>query len=592
MFESRRRSRRIGKRWLLIVAQLLPFAALAQTTAPILSSNDRIHPVVNSAGMVATQEARATAVGVEILRRGGNAVDAAVAVGFTLAVTLPRAGNLGGGGFMLVHDEGSRRTVAIDYRKMAPAGATRDMYLNSDGDVDKRRARYSHLSVGVPGTVSGLLTALRKFGTMSAKDVIAPAAAMAEHGIVVTPALATSLRRSAKRMRRWPQTETVYFKPDGGFYGPGELLLQPELAWSLQQISEHGEAAFYRGAIGARIVAEVKANRGLITANDLHSYRTVIRVPVWGNYRGFWVASMPPPSSGGVHLVQMLNVLEGFPIGYLGHNGSKTIHVLAETMKYAYADRSKFLGDPEFSEIPVEGLISKAYARTIRAKIDPYRATPSTSVAPGEPARYEGRETTHFSVMDAYGNVVSNTYTLNFSFGTGIVAAGTGILLNNEMDDFSAKPGVPNAYGLLGGEANAIEANKRPLSSMTPTIVFSRGKPYIATGTPGGSRIITTTLELISNVVDHGMNLAEATVAPRVHHQWFPDELRVESGISPDTIERLSALGHRVVRKRAMGSVQSVMLRDGVYLGASDTRRVGALAAGLDVIARRPAAGE
>ncbi|MFT5394804.1 MAG: gamma-glutamyltranspeptidase/glutathione hydrolase [Gammaproteobacteria bacterium] len=469
----------------------------------------------------------------------------------------------------------------MDYRESAPAKASRDMYLTGAGEVDKTRARYSHKSVGVPGTVAGLLRALHEFGSMTAAEVIAPALALAQYGIVVTPTLAQGLERRAKRMQRWPNTDKIFYKSDGSFYQPGDLLVQADLAWSLGQIAHHGEAAFYTGAIAKRLVEEMASNGGLIEAQDLAAYRVVIREPVWGEYRGFKVASMPPPSSGGVHLVQILNVLEGYPIAHLGHNSASTMHLMAEAMRYAYADRSKHLGDPSFHAVPVAGLVSKAYARTIRAKIDQHRATPSADVAPGKPSKYESRETTHFSIMDRQGNVVSNTYTINFSFGTGIVAGGTGILLNNEMDDFSAKPGVANAYGLLGGEANAIEAGKRPLSSMTPTIVFKDGKPFFATGTPGGSRIITTTLQLVMNVIDHGMNIAQATAAPRMHHQWFPDELRIEQGVSPDTVAALSRLGHKVVTKRSMGSAQTVM-RDGPwFMGASDPRRPGAWAAGL-----------
>lgn len=540
-----------------------------------------MYPVVATGGMVATQEATATGVGVEILRRGGNAIDAAVAVGFALAVTLPRAGNLGGGGFMILHHAPSVRTVALDYRETAPSKATHDMYLDPKGNVDRRRARYTHLSVGVPGTVSGLLTALEKFGTLPREAVIAPALALARHGMVVSPYLAAALRARVKRMRRWPSTERVFYRPNGEFYEGGDVLKQPDLAWSLERISQRGKLAFYDGEIAERLVADMKHHGGLISRQDLQQYRTVIREPIWGAYRGYQIASMPPPSSGGVHLVQMLNVLEGFPVAYLGHNSAATLHLMAETMRRAYADRSEYLGDPDFWDVPVKQLISPEYAAHVRARIDRYQSTPSTTVAPGNISQFESRETTHFSVADGHGNFVSNTYTINFSFGTGIVADGTGILLNNEMDDFSAKPGAPNAYGLLGGEANAIEGGKRPLSSMTPTLVFRDGRPFLATGTPGGSRIITTTLQIIMNLLDHGMNLAEATGAIRAHHQWFPDELRVEKGLSLDTIVRLREMGHRVVTKRAMGSVQSVMHEGDLFLGVSDQRRPGALAAGI-----------
>ncbi len=356
--------------------------------------------------------------------------------------------------------------------------------------------------------------------------------------------------------------------------------MQSDLAWSLTRISEQGPGAFYGGEIAELIAAEMAANGGLITKEDLKSYRAVLRTPVHGTYRGYDVYSMPPPSSGGVHVIQMLNILEDYPIAFLGHNTADTIHLMAEAMKLAYADRSRYLGDPDFAEVPVSGLTSKAYAARLRASISLDRATPSTRIEPGDPLPFESNETTHYSIMDRAGNVVSNTYTLNFSYGSGIVAAGTGILLNNEMDDFSAKPGVPNAYGLIGGEANAIEPGKRPLSSMSPAIVFKDGKPRFATGTPGGSRIITTTLQIIMNVVDHGMNIAAATAAPRIHHQWLPDELRVEVGISPDTLDLLSVRGHRVKVGNAMGSTQTVMRIDTGFLGAADPRRAGALAQG------------
>ena len=563
----------------LIVLSILPGTAAAQERA-ILSGKDIFHPVFARNGMVASQEATATRVGVEILKAGGNAVDAAAAVGFALAVTLPRAGNLGGGGFMLIHSAESGDTVALDYREMAPAAARRDMYLDDAGDVDAERARFSHLSVGVPGTVAGLAFAVESSGRLKLAQVIAPAIRLAEEGIVVTQALSESLESRRERLSRWPATKAVFFKPDGGAYQAGERLVQRDLAWSLRQIAEHGPDAFYQGAIAERIATEMAGHGGLITVADLAAYKAVARKPVTGSYRGYDIASMPPPSSGGVHLVQILNILEGFPIGESGHNGSRTLHLMAEAMKLAYADRSKHLGDPDFWDVPAAGLTAKGYAEALRKRIDPARAAAAAEIGPGNPQDYESNETTHFSVMDHDGNVVSNTYTINFSYGTGIVAAGTGILLNNEMDDFSAKPGVPNAYGLIGGAANAVEPGKRPLSSMTPTILFKDGRPFLATGSPGGSRIITTVLQVIMNMVDHGMNVAAATSAPRVHHQWLPDELRVEQGLSPDTVMALEALGHKVVVKNAMGSTQSIRRSEQGFHGASDPRRPGALTLG------------
>jgi gamma-glutamyltranspeptidase/glutathione hydrolase len=573
-------ARKGGLLLLLALAAVAPLRAGVAQDAAILSAQDIVHPVFAENGMVASQEAEATRIGVEILEAGGNAADAAVAVGFALAVTLPRAGNLGGGGFMLIHDAGSGETVALDFREMAPAAAFRDMYLDDKGEVDQQRARFSHLSVGVPGTVAGLALALEKYGRMSLAQVLAPAIRLAEEGILVNRGLADSLEERRERLSRWPAGKAIFFKPDGSAYRAGERLVQADLARSLRLIAEQGPAAFYRGDIAEKIAAEMAANGGLITKQDLAAYKAVLRAPVTGRYRGYEIASMPPPSSGGVHLVQILNILEGFPLGELGHNGAQTIHVMAEAMKLAYADRSQHLGDPDFWKVPVKGLTSKSYAEALRRRIDPKRAAPAAEIAPGDPLPYESNETTHFSVMDRAGNVVSATYTINFSYGTGIVAAGTGILLNNEMDDFSAKPGVPNAYGLIGGAANAVEPAKRPLSSMTPTIVFKDGRPLLATGSPGGSRIITTVLQVILNVVDHGMNVAAASAAPRVHHQWLPDELRVERGLSPDTLAALEALGHKVAVKNAMGSTQSILRGTVGLTGASDPRRPGALTLG------------
>lgn len=565
----------------LVFSLALAFAgnAPAQETA-IFSGMDRVHPVWAERGMVATQEATATRVGVEILEQGGNAVDAAVAVGFALAVTLPRAGNLGGGGFMLVHLAESGETLALDYRETAPAAAHRDMYLDADGEPDPQLSRFSHKAAGVPGTVAGLALALERYGTMSLEEAIAPAIRLAAEGITVSADLHDSLAGLRERLQRWPQTAAVFYKDDGALYSPGETLVQPDLARTLRRIAEDGPQAFYRGEIAELIVAEMERGGGLITRADLATYEPVVREPVRGTYRGYEIASMPPPSSGGIHLVQILNILEADPIGELGFGGADTLHRMAEAMKLAFADRSEYLGDSDFVDVPVAGLTSRDYAQALRERIDPLRATPAESIRPGDPWGYESPDTTHFSVVDAEGNAVSNTYTINFSYGSGILVEGAGFLLNNEMDDFAAKPGEPNAYGLVQGEANAIEGNKRPLSSMTPTLVLADGRPFLVTGSPGGPRIITTTLQVIMNVVDHGMNIAEATHAPRIHHQWLPDELRIETGFSPDTLRILEARGHRIALDDAMGSTQSILVRDGLLLGASDPRRPGALTAG------------
>jgi gamma-glutamyltranspeptidase / glutathione hydrolase len=562
------------------VTVAFPSTASAQDQA-IFSAFDRQHPVVADNGMVATQEAVATRVGVDILERGGNAVDAAVAVGFALAVTLPRAGNLGGGGFMLVHLAETGETVAIDYRETAPAAAARDMFLDADGNADAELSRFHGLAVGVPGTVAGLALALERYGTMSLAEVLAPAIALAEDGITVTGDLSASLIGLSRRLKRWPSSEKIFFKRFGLPYLPGETLVQSDLAGTLRAIADAGPRAFYTGPIAEKIAAAVTAAGGVMTVDDLAGYAPVVRSPVAGTYQGYEIRSMPPPSSGGVHIVQILNILEGLPIAELGHNTAETIHLMAEAMKLAYADRSEHLGDSDFVDVPVAGLTSKAYAETLRSRIYPLRARPATEIKPGDPAGFESTETTHYSIVDRFGNAVANTYTINFSYGSGLVADGTGVLLNNEMDDFSAKPGVPNAYGLIGGDANAVAPGKRPLSSMSPTIVLKDGKPVLVTGSPGGSRIITTTLQIILNVIDHGMNIAEATEAVRVHHQWLPDELRVERGLSRDTVQLLEAKGHSIDVGHAMGSTQSIVIRaDGTLRGASDPRTPGALTAG------------
>ena len=554
--------------------------AAAQDT-PIYSSEDIFHPVIAKNGMVASQEELATQAGLEVLKEGGNAIDAAVTMGFTLAVTLPRAGNLGGGGFMLIHLADAKETIAIDYREKAPLAATRDMFLDQNGEVDVEKSRFSHLAVGVPGTVAGMVMVLEKYGTISLVRALQPAIELAENGFPVDEDLRNTLILAKDRMQASPASMEIFYQ-EGDVYEVGEILVQKDLAKSLKLIARDGAEAFYQGAIASAIVADMEANGGLITKEDLANYQPVIRQPIRGNYRGYEIYSMPPPSSGGVHLVQMLNILEKFPIRFFGHNTAKTIHLMAETMKLAYADRFKFLGDSDFVPVPINRLISKSYADVLRTKINPNRAIPSREILPGETNQLinESTETTHYSVIDRYGNAVANTYTLNFSYGTRLTVPGTGILLNNEMDDFTAKLGVPNAFGLIGGELNAIEPEKRMLSSMTPTIVIGEGKPFLVTGSPGGSRIITTTLQVIMNIIDHQMNIAEATNAVRVHHQWLPDKLRVEKGLNGDTIELLTEKGHQVVVGNAMGSTQSVMSIDGVLYGASDPRKPGALTLG------------
>jgi gamma-glutamyltranspeptidase/glutathione hydrolase len=561
---------------------LAPVAAPAQEAA-IYSSMDAVHPVWAKSAMVSVQEAVAAQVGLQVLKDGGNAVDAGVAVALALAVTLPRAGNLGGGGFMMVHDAKSGETKAIDYREMAPASATRDMYLDAEGNADSKLSRFHGLAVGVPGTVAGMQLALETFGSMTLAEAAAPAIKLAEDGITVTADLADSLKGLEKRLKTWPASAAIFYKEDSRFYEPGDVIKQPDLAATLKTIAAEGPDGFYKGEVAEKIAASVQEAGGSMTVEDLANYKAVIREPVSGTYRGHEIVSMPPPSSGGTHIIQILNVMEGYPVGYLGHNSSDTIHLMAEAMKRAYADRSEYLGDPDFADVPVKALTSKDYAAKIRDGISLNRATPSETILPGKLAPYESDQTTHFSIVDKDGNAVSNTYTLNFSYGSGMTAAGTGVLLNNEMDDFSAKPGVPNAYGLIGGDANAVEPGKRPLSSMSPTIVLKDGKPFLVTGSPGGSRIITTTLQVISNMIDHSMNVAEATNAARIHHQWLPDEIRVEDGgLSRDTVTALEAKGHKIAVKSVMGSTQSIHVDAGkdLLLGASDPRRTGSATVG------------
>ena len=568
-----------------VSAQGAPPGTPAIAGAPIPSGAARLLPSLASRGMVSSQEARASRIGVDVLRRGGNAVDAAVATAFALAVTLPRAGNLGGGGFMMVHLAGqgpgeAGRTVAIDYRETAPAAATRDMFLGPDGEPDPAKSRDTGLSVGVPGTVAGLAEALERYGSgqFSLADLVRPAEALARNGFEVEEDLAASLAESG-RLARFPSSRAV-FLPDGSAPARGARLSQPDLAETLQAIASGGARAFYEGAIADRIVAAVRSAGGVMSAGDLAAYRPVLREPVRGTYRGYEVVSMPPPSSGGVHLVEILNVLEGFDLKSLGGGSAAALHLMAEAMKGAYADRAAWLGDPDRVKVPVAGLVSKRYAAMLRARIDPERARPAAEVRAGDPLPYESDQTTHFSVVDRDGNAVANTYTLNFSYGLGLVAAGTGVLLNNEMDDFAAKAGALNAYGLVGGDSNAVAPGARPLSSMTPTFLFRDGRLVLVTGSPGGSRIITTVLQVILDVVDFGMNIAEAVAAPRIHHQWRPDILLVETGLSPDTLTLLRSRGHKVVVGSTSGSANSILVTPEGLAGASDPRQRGTAADG------------
>jgi len=538
-------------------------------------AGQRALPVVGKEAMAVTSHALATEVAYEILKNGGNAVDAAVAAGFALAVTQPRSGNIGGGGFMMYSPTGSDEVVAIDYREKAPSSASRDMFLNGDGEANNSLSRFSHLSSGVPGTVAGFILVLEKYGTYSLPQVLKPAIKLAKEGFILPSRFINGVRARQQFLSKWPASKNMFFKSDGSSYELGDLFKQPDLAKTLQRISDKGMAGFYQGKTAQLIADEMQRNGGLITLDDLANYQAVERKPIQGTYRGYDIYSMSLPSSGGVHVIQMLNMLEAYPISEYGHNSAKTIHIMSETMRRAYADRARYLGDGDFVEVPLEGLSSKQYANELNQTIDKNKATPSVKISAGNPMPYESDETTHFSIVDKYGNVVSNTYTINFSYGSGIVVKGAGFLLNNEMDDFSAKPGSPNGYGLIGGEANKIVGNKRMLSSMTPTIIKKNGHNFMATGSPGGSRIITTTLQVIMNVIDHNMNIQSAVNAPRMHHQWLPDEIRVEQGFSVDTLTILERMGHKISLKPSMGGIQSLLIssEDGLVYGAPDPRQ-------------------
>ncbi|TPM14180.1 gamma-glutamyltransferase [Mesorhizobium sp. B2-3-5] len=499
-------------------------------------------PAKGENGMVVTAQHLASEVGVDVLKKGGNAVDAAVAVGYALAVVYPNAGNIGGGGFMTIRFKDGKSTF-LDFRERAPLAATKTMYLDKNGNPVKGASLDGYLAVGVPGSVAGFEMAGQKYGTLSRQDLMAPAINYAKDGFILNQGDAASFAGNAERLAKDPAAAAIFLKPDGKPYGIGEKLVQPDLAASLSAISDKGPDAFYKGAIADAIVKASGAKGGILAKPDFEQYAVRELNPVTCNYRGYEITSSPPPSSGGIIICEILNVLEGYPLSYLGPASAETVHVMVEAMRHAYVDRNSALGDPDFVDNPVSKLLDKAYAKNIRDKIDPFRAGVSKDLMPK--GFGESKETTHYSIIDKDGNAVAVTYTLNGSFGAGVVADGTGILLNNEMDDFTQKPGVPNLYGLVQGEANAIQPKKTPLSSMSPTIVAKDGKPFMVIGSPGGSRIITITLEAIVNVVDHGMNIQEAIDAPRIHHQWLPDTVYVEPfGLSPDTERLLAGMGY------------------------------------------------
>jgi gamma-glutamyltranspeptidase/glutathione hydrolase len=546
--------------------------------ADILNRDSIIHPAVSNSGMVVSQHYLATEVGKNILDQGGNAIDASVAVAFALAVVLPRAGNIGGGGFLVLHNAEKNKNYALDYREMAPASADRDMYLNEDGSLNKSTSRLGYLAGGIPGTVAGMWEAHQKFGSMPWEDLLKPAIKLAQAGFKVSPFMADSINRAHSSMKDYPSTVKIFF-PEFPLK-PNHNLVQKDLAATLKRIAQNGKDGFYKGKTAKMFAAAMKKNNGLITEDDLKNYKAVWREPLVGNYKDFKIVTMPPPSSGGVHLIQMLNVLSNFDLKKLGHNSRDYILLLTEVMKYAYADRSKYLGDPDFYEVPVSKLIEQVYAASIANSITIGKIKSSDEIYPGAMLPPEGMETTHFSISDKFGNTVSNTYTINSSYGAKVVVEGLGFLLNNEMDDFAAAPGIPNQFGLLGGDANKIEPYKRPLSSMTPTIIFFQDKPYLITGSPGGSRIITTVLQMILNVIEFEMEVSDATVLPRIHHQWKPDVLGLEKGFNSSVIELLMRSPQKLYVHSPGTSLESIVLKNSYHYGFGDTRRPDSLAKG------------
>ena len=542
---------------------------------------DSVQAVSAEHGMVVAQERLAAQIGGDILRQGGNAIDAAVATGFALAVTYPRAGNIGGGGFMVIHSAERGQDIAIDYRETAPAAMTPDIFLGPDGKPDPAKSRDSALGIGVPGTVAGLALALEKFGSghFTLAEIVKPAIALARGGFVVADDMADTLSDMYRRMSRWPNSAKTFSEADGSPLREGDTLVQGDLAAVLAAIAEQGPRGFYEGPVAEKIVKTIRDAGGIMTTEDLKSYSAVLRAPVRGTYRGYDIVSMPLPSSGGTVLLETLNILEGFPLGDMKQGSATSLHLMLEAMKRGYADRARYLGDPAFVDAPTNMLIDKDYAAKQRAGIDLMRATPWAAVAPPKPPR-EGSNTTHYSVVDSRGNAVSNTYPLNFPYGLGLVAEGTGILLNNELDDFTAAPGAANAFGLVGFEANLPGPGKRPLSSMSPTIVLRDGKPVLVTGTPGGSRIISAVTQVIVNSIDYRMNIAAAVAAPRIHHQWLPDEVRAERGISAEVLTELGNMGHKVIDTLGQTSANSIAVGPNGPLGAPDPRTRGAWAEG------------
>ncbi|STQ85877.1 gamma-glutamyltranspeptidase [Helicobacter muridarum] len=545
---------------------------------------------INGNGLAISSSQYATKIGKEILDKGGNAIDAAVAVGYALAVTHPAAGNIGGGGFAIIH-LANGENIALDFRESAPLAATRDMYLDNNGNVIPNASIIGHLAAGVPGTVKGMSAMLDKYGTKKLAELIQPAIDLAENGFVITDRQAETMLEAKEHFERFASSRRYFLKKDGSTYKGGDTLVQKDLAKTLRLIQKDGESAFYQGKIADIIAEDMKNNGGIITKQDLAQYKVIWRKPVKGTYRGYEIISMSPPSSGGTHIIQILNTMENANIKALGFSSSQTIHLMVEAMRQAYADRAVFMGDPDFFSIPLDTLLSKEYAKKIydNIKKNNNKAIPSKQIKaglgiikegqainPNAKGFKEGNHTTHYSVADKWGNAVSVTYTINGSYGAMVAVEGAGFLLNNEMDDFSIKPGVPNLYGLIGNDANAIEPNKRPLSSMSPTILLKDGKLFMVVGSPGGSRIITTVLQVISNVIDHGMNISQAVEFSRIHHQWLPDEIRVESfGLNKDTQDALKRMGYKITELPDMGDVNAIVrdIKTGIYYGVTDPRK-------------------
>ena len=553
------------------------FLALILISIPSQSIASYAQSDISSDGVVVTQHYLATEIGENILAQGGNAYDAAIAVGFALAVVLPRAGNIGGGGFMVIYDEDSNDTYAIDYREKAPAASFRDMYLDENGKFDILKSTFGYNAIGVPGTVHGFWSVHQRFGSLPWADLIHPAIILAERGFVMSDYMAQTLNNYSEKMSYYDETRNIFLRNYPNL--KDSRLIQNDLAKTLKRIQKDGLNGFYSGETALLIATDMKENGGLITEQDLLDYRSIWRDPIKGTYRGRTIVTMPPPSSGGIHLIQMLNILENFELGSYEHNSYQYVSLLSETMKYAYADRSEYLGDPDFFEVPISKITAKEYAKIISASIEELGVLPSSKINPGMYINPESNETTHFSIADKFGNVISNTYTINSAFGSGVTIKGTGILMNNEMDDFSGQPGVPNQFGLLGGIANEIEPAKRPLSSMTPTIVFDNDEPFLAIGSPGGSRIITAVLQIILNVIDFEQSLEEATDSKRVHHQWYPDDIDIEE--TYNQINELMDLGYKIDIIDTATCTQSIMIDDGEFIGVSDLRRPDSLALGV-----------